>query len=65
MHETKAISWNDWLASRPAKRTLLKRYGLDAPSRRRTDYGKSGFRLRRAFGGKRVPEFGELNGDEK
>jgi len=49
------IGWDEWLASRAAKRENLRRLGLDAPSRRTTDYGTSGRRLRAAFGGLRVP----------
>jgi len=50
------MSWEAWQASREAKRANLRRLGLDAPSRRETDYGTSGRRLRKAFGGERVPE---------
>lgn len=50
------IGWNEWLASRAAKRANLRRLGLDAPSRRETDYGTSGRRLRAAFGGLRAPQ---------
>jgi len=51
------IGWDEWLASRAAKRENLRRLGLDAPSRRTTDYGTSGHRLRKAFGGERAPRF--------
>jgi len=49
------IGWEEWRASRAAKRANLRRLGLDAPSRRTTDYGNAGRRLRNAFGGARVP----------
>lgn len=55
--ETIAVSWEEWLASRAKKRELLKRAGLDAPSRRETSYSTSDVRLRRAFGGARAPSF--------
>jgi len=51
------IGWEEWLASRSAKRANLRRLGLDAPSRRETDHGTDGERLRRAFAGHRVPEW--------
>ena len=57
MHKETVLSWNEWLASREAKRENLRRHGLAAPSRRTTDYGTSGLRLRRAFSGLRAPEF--------
>ena len=59
MREEIILSWNDWLASREAKRENLRRHGLAAPSRRTTDYGTSGLRLRRAFSGLRAPEIVE------
>jgi len=52
------ISWQEWMASRAEKRERLRRLGMDAPSRRQTDYGKSGKRLRKAFGGNRAPVCG-------
>lgn len=51
------MSWEEWKASRAKKRELLKRLGLDAPSRRETSYSTSDKRLRRAFGGARAPSF--------
>jgi len=49
------IGWDEWRASRAAKRANLRRLGLEASSRRTTDYSTSGIRLRKAFGGLRVP----------
>jgi len=49
------MTWDEWRASRAAKRANLRRLGLDAPSRRVTDYGNAGRRLRKAFGGARCP----------
>jgi len=49
------MGWDEWRASREAKRENLRRLGIDAPSRRSTDYGTAGHRLRAAFGGERVP----------
>jgi len=54
----KVISWEAWQATREAKRANLRRLGLDAPSRRETDYSTSGRRLRKAFGGARGPMMG-------
>ena len=56
MREGLVMSWEDWQASRTAKRANLARLGLDKPSRRETDYGTSGVRLRKAFDGQRVPK---------
>ena len=47
------ISWEEWKASRAAKRENLRRLGLDAPSRR--SESTSDRRLRAAFNGKRAP----------
>ena len=51
------IGWEEWLRSREAKREALRRAGLDAPSRRSTSHGTADARLRRAFGGRRAPEW--------
>jgi len=56
VREKIVMSWDEWKASRAAKRANLRRLGLDAPSRRTMDYGTGGQRLRKAFGGLRVPE---------
>ena len=61
MREEIVISWSEWLASRKTKRENLRRHGLAAPSRRTTDYGTSGLRLRRVFSGARVPAFESTN----
>ncbi len=47
------ISWEEWKASRAAKRAVLERLGLDAPSIR--SRSSSDRRLRAAFGGFRAP----------
>ena len=57
MREGDVMTWTEWQASRRTKRANLARLGLDAPSRRETDYGTAGERLRKAFGGSRVPKF--------
>ncbi len=44
------LPWEEWQASRAKKRELLKRLGLDAPSRRETSYSTSDKRLCRAVG---------------
>ena len=55
MREGVAMTWEEWQASRAAKRANLARLGLDKPSRRETDYGTAGRRLRKAFAGQRAP----------
>lgn len=55
MREPIVIEWEDWRASRAMKREVLRRAGLDAPSRRKNAVGTADLRLRRAFGGARVP----------
>ena len=55
------LTWEEWLASRAAKRETLKKLGLDAPSRRLSAIGSADRRLRAAFGGKRAPTFGSAN----
>jgi len=57
MLEEIVMTWAEWQASRVAKRENLARLGLDAPSRRATDFGTSGKRLRKAFDGRRAPSF--------
>ena len=49
------ISWEEWKASRQAKRDVLRKFGLDAPSRRKTSHTTGDRRLRAAFGGERGP----------
>ena len=49
------IEWDEWRASREAKRARLRALGLDAPSRRTAGYGSAEKRLRKAFAGTRVP----------
>ena len=53
------IGWNEWLASREAKRENLRRLGLDAPSRRSTSCSASERAMLKAFGGRRVPSWAE------
>ncbi len=52
------IGWEEWKASREAKRARLRALGLDAPSRRKSGFGGTEARLRKAFSGKRAPKFG-------
>ncbi|MCR5414657.1 MAG: hypothetical protein K6F50_08050 [Kiritimatiellae bacterium] len=52
------IGWEEWKASREAKRARLRALGLDAPSRRKTGFGSAEARLRKAFAGERSPKFG-------
>ncbi|MCR5751710.1 MAG: hypothetical protein K6G91_07100 [Kiritimatiellae bacterium] len=52
---TAVLSWEDWLASREARRAVLKKCGLDAPSRRKSSYNTSERFMRASFGGRRVP----------
>ena len=60
MRKVISMSWSEWQESRAAKRANLARLGLDKPSRRETDYGSAGRRLRKAFAGQRVPQFVDL-----
>lgn len=55
--ESIVLSWEEWKAARAAKREALQRIGLDAPSRRSAAPGSQEKRLRKAFGGARVPSF--------
>jgi len=65
MRDPIVISWEEWQASREIKRRNLAKFGLDGSSRRQTDYGTAGARLRRAFSGKRAPEFNTQQIDER
>jgi len=56
MREPIAMTWAEWQASRASKRANLVRLRLDKPSRRETDHGSAGLRLRQAFGGQRAPK---------
>ena len=47
------LTWDEWKAARVTKREVLRRLGLDAPSRRTES--TSDRRLRAAFGGERAP----------
>ena len=51
-NEVIRISWEEWKASRAAKRETLRKLGLYAPSRR--PFGHDN-RLRAVFGGERAP----------
>lgn len=53
MDKAISITWEEWKAGRAAKREVLRKLGLDAPSRRNTS--SSDKHLRRAFKGKRAP----------
>ena len=55
------LTWEEWMASRAAKREALKKLGLDAPSRRLSAIGGADRRLRAAFGGERAPTFGSAD----
>ncbi len=55
MDKVISITWEEWKAGREAKRETLRKLGLDSPSRR--SYSSSDKRLRKAFGGTRVPDF--------
>ena len=57
VRESIVISWEEWKASRTAKRENLQRLGLDAPSRRTSAIGSQERRLQQAFGGRCVPTF--------
>ncbi|MCQ2390175.1 MAG: hypothetical protein MJ240_02025 [Kiritimatiellae bacterium] len=51
------LTWEEWKASRAAKRELLAKLGLAVPSRRKSAIGSQEKRLRKAFGERRVPVF--------
>lgn len=51
------MTWEEWQASRPKKRALLEKLGLDKPSRRVSAFGSQESRLRKAFDGLRIPTF--------
>ena len=53
------ITWQEWLDSRETKRAALRKYGVDAPSRRRTSFNSSERFMRQAFGGARIPQFAQ------
>lgn len=55
MDKVISVTWKEWKAGREAKRETLRKLGLDSPSRRISS--SSDKRLRKAFGGKRVPDF--------
>ena len=48
-------TWDEWQASRVAKRETLAKLGLDQSSRRSSAIGSQERRLRKAFDGQRVP----------
>ena len=50
------LTWEEWKASRAAKRELLEKLGLDAPSRRTSAIGSQEKHLRKAFDGRRAPD---------
>ena len=49
------MTWAEWQASREAKRAVLRKYGVDAPSRRTVSYNTSERFMRQEFGGGRIP----------
>ena len=51
------MTWDELLASIPEKRAILKKYGLDAPSRRKVSFNTSERFMREAFGGGRIPQW--------
>ena len=54
MDKVISVTWEAWQAGREAKREALRKLGLDSPSRRSSS--SSDKPLRKAFGGKRVPD---------
>ena len=55
--ESIVLTREEWEASRAAKRELLAKLGLGAPSRRKSAIGSQKKRLRKAFDGRRAPDF--------
>ena len=63
--ESIVLTWEEWKASRAAKRALLEKMGMAAPSRRQVAIGSQEKRLRKAFDGRRAPEFlGDVHAQE-
>ena len=60
--EAIVLTWEEWQASRAAKRENLRAFGLDRPSRRKSGVGKNDLRLRQAFAGWRAPDFSSRTG---
>lgn len=54
MDKVISVTWEEWKSGRGAKRETLRKRGLDSPSRRSSS--SSDKRLRKAFGGQRVPD---------
>jgi len=63
MDKVISITWEEWKAGREAKRTTLRKLGLDSSSRRSSS--SSDKRLRKAFGGKRVPDLSVSQQNER
>ena len=55
--ESIVLTWEEWKAARAARRELLAKLGLGAPSRRKSAIGSQEKRLRKAFDGRRAPDF--------
>ena len=53
------MTWEEWKTSRERKREVLRRYGVDAPSRRKTSFNTSERHMVKAFGGSRIPSWAE------
>ena len=49
------MTWEEWQRSREEKRAVMRKYGCDAPSRRKTSYNTSERFMLREFDGERVP----------
>lgn len=49
------MTWEEWKTSRERKREVLRRYGVDAPSRRKTSFNTAERHMVKAFGGSRIP----------
>ena len=49
------IAWKEWQASREATRNAMRKYGVDAPSRRKTSFNTAERHMVKAFGGSRIP----------
>ena len=50
-----SMTWEDWKSSRSAKRAAMRKYGLDAPSRRSVSFNTAERVMLKAFGGRRIP----------
>ena len=54
-----SMTWEEWKSSRAVKRATMRKYGLDAPSRRSVSFNTAERIMLKAFGGHRIPDWAE------